>query len=759
MTDKQEPASPSPSPPGAPDVWTTIRFLSRSIQSRLGLKVAIAVFASILTVESLILVPSYLRYEQDLLTRLEHAGRSILLSNFRSRDHTDNQTLLMYGNILLREPELVGGAVYRPDGELLGQFGEPPEIAPEASVSKKQSVDGKRLDVIWRADSTGLGHDIVGRLDASWIADKLDAFVLRVAALVILISVVVCGTTMLIVGHLVLRPVMHLRRGVAGAEADPDRPDRYTLEAEGDDELHSVMRAFNRMINTIAQKIDEVTTARHQLEALNSDLERRVEERTSNLQESNRRLEQEIAERKRAEERIRHESLHDSLTGLTNRRSLTDRLDQALERAKRSPESRFAVILINLSRFRVVNDSLGHAAGDALLCDVAARLTTILRGSDTLARSGGDEFCLLADNVGSQDDVLSLVGRVEQVFKTAFSVRGEEITCGITIGIEVCAGGSLRPEQLLQNAKVALQHARQLGSLHAVFEPSMGSTAPGVLMLESELRRALDDPGSFLLHYQPVVTLETGELVGFEALVRWKGPDGNLVSPGEFIPLAEDTGLIIPLGRWVLEEGLRQLALWQSAYDLPEGFSVAFNVSGRQLQDPRFVAEVTENLERYRLNPKTVKLEVTESALLTNPVGARAMLQDLKALGVALAIDDFGTGYSSLSYLRTFPFDLLKIDRSFVLAMTESDEGKAIVRTIIDLAEVLRMSTVAEGVETEEDLEILRSFGCQFAQGFFYDRPLGLEEAERRLTDLTQKQLDTKPSGVDDVSDRFDKAS
>ena len=719
--------------PQSKGIWSRLRLWTQSVRSRLGFKIATAVFCSILAVELMILIPSYFRYEEDLLARLEHAGRSIMLPGFRQQAHADDRDLLLLGRLLLKDTELTGGSIYRPDGALIGSFGEVPTITPSQRRSTLLTHDAERLEVVWHAVDTGIPFDLVARLDASWIAEKLDGFILRIAGLVLMISFVVCGTAMLFVGHLVLQPIVRLHRAVAAAEAQPDRPDRHIIEATGRDELQSVIRSFNRMIQKIAATLRDESEARDALEGMNQSLEARVVARTKDLQEINTRLEREVAERKQAEARVSHEALHDSTTGLANRRLLVDRIGRALTRSRRDPDVRFAVILINLSRFRILNEGLGHAAGDVLLTEVAGRLRMLVRDNDTLARMAGDEFCLVAEGIGSIEELAVLVKRVEQAFKSPFKVLGEEIVSGATAGVAFSDADSSRSEKLLQQAKIAMQRARDLGRFYTVFEEAMEIASPGTLRLESDLRRALDRPDSFELHYQPVMRLDSEELTGFEALVRWRPDEGKLVSPGTFIPLAEDTGLIVPLGRWVLNEGIRQLSSWRESLRLPDDFSVAINVSGRQLQGRRFVEEVEEALSRHRVPPASVKLEATESSLLKNPAEARTNLNALKELGVGLAIDDFGTGYSSLSYLRLFPFDILKIDQSFVRAMSDSVEGEGMVKAILEIAGLLNMATVAEGVETERDRDILRRLGCPLAQGYYYDPPLVKEQAEHRL--------------------------
>jgi diguanylate cyclase (GGDEF)-like protein/PAS domain S-box-containing protein len=448
-----------------------------------------------------------------------------------------------------------------------------------------------------------------------------------------------------------------------------------------------------------------------------------------------------ITERKQAEQQLLHHALHDNLTGLPNRALFMDRLQQAIERSKRITGYRFAVLFMDLDRFKVLNDSLGHIVGDQLLIAIARRLESCLRSVDTIARLGGDEFTVLLEGIHDSDGACHLAERIHQALQAPFNLDGQEVFTSVSIGIALNEADCDRPEDLLRNADTAMYRAKTLGrSRHALFDTAMHKRAVALLQLETDLRRAVAISASplqlqeFRIHYQPIVALETGKISGFEALVRWQHPERGLISPTEFIPLAEDTGLIVPLGQWILTEACRQLQQWQQQFspDLP--LSVSVNLSTKQFTQPNLLDQISHLLhhsEPQRADWKVnLKLEITESAIMENPEMAKTMLEQLKAMGVQLLIDDFGTGYSSLSYLHRFPIDTVKIDQSFISHMSTDSESAEIVRAIVSLAHNLGMNVIAEGVELAEQLRQLRSLGAEYGQGFFFAKPLDREEVE-----------------------------
>lgn len=451
-----------------------------------------------------------------------------------------------------------------------------------------------------------------------------------------------------------------------------------------------------------------------------------------------------ITERKQAEHQLLHHALHDNLTGLANRALFMDRLQQAIERSKRIPGYKFAVLFMDLDRFKVLNDSLGHIVGDQLLVAIARRLESCLRAIDTIARLGGDEFTILLEGIRDAEDACFLAERIHFALEAPFSLSGQEVFTSVSIGIALNETEYDRPEDLLRNADTAMYRAKTLGrSRHALFDTAMHKRAVALLQLETDLRRALTAShnafGSqeFRIQYQPIVALETGKISGFEALVRWHHPERGLISPSEFIPLAEDTGLIVPLGEWILTEACRQLRQWQQQFTSDFALSISVNLSTKQFSQPCLIEQVRQLVNHPELKPShlrlNLKLEITESAIMENPETAQSMLEQLKAMGVQLLIDDFGTGYSSLSHLHRFPIDTVKIDQSFISHMSTDSESAEIVRAIVSLAHNLGMNVIAEGIEMAEQLHQLRSLGAEYGQGYLFAKPLNSEEAEKLM--------------------------
>lgn len=424
-----------------------------------------------------------------------------------------------------------------------------------------------------------------------------------------------------------------------------------------------------------------------------------------------------ITQRKLIEEQLLHDAFHDSLTGLANRALFMSRLYHSLQLIKRCEDYTFAVLFLDLDRFKVINDSLGHIVGDQLLIAIAQRLQTCLRCSDTFARLGGDEFAILLEN---SNNTTAIAERIQQELKLPFNLNGQQIFATASIGVILNTTDYERPEDLLRDADTAMYRAKAGGrSRHQVFDISMHDQVVTLLHLENDLRRAIENC-ELQLHYQPIVSLGSEKIVGFEALVRWQHPTRGFISPTEFIPLAEDTGLIVPLGSWVLREACRQLRTWQMQFAVP--LTISVNLSVKQFAQLNLVEQISHILNETNLDPSSLKLELTES-LLMEPESVTSILLQLKALGVCLSLDDFGTGYSSLNYLHRFPIDILKIDRSFI-SISNSSEKWQIVRAIAMLADSLGMDVIAEGVETKEQLAQLKALKCKYGQGYLFSKPV-----------------------------------
>lgn len=432
-------------------------------------------------------------------------------------------------------------------------------------------------------------------------------------------------------------------------------------------------------------------------------------------------------ERKQAEEQLVHDAFHDALTGLPNRVLFMKRLEEAIRRAQKQENYLFAVLFLDLDRFKVINDSLGHLIGDQLLVAIARRLETCLRLGDTVARLGGDEFTILLNQIQNTEDATRVADRIQEALMLPFDLSGHEVFTAGSIGIAVSTTGYDKPEDLLRDADTTMYRAKALGKgRFEVFDGAMLAQARAQLQLETDLRKALDRQ-EFRLHYQPIVALNSGRIAGFEALVRWQHPLRGLVCPAEFIPLAEETGLIVPLGWWILREACHNIRLWQMQFPAAVPLTVSVNFSGKQFLQPNVVEQICLTLKETGLDASSLGLEITESALMENVESASTTLNQLRSQGVNLFLDDFGTGYSSLSHLHRFPFNTLKIDRSFISRMGEDGENAEIVRTIVALAHNLSMSVTAEGVETATQLAQLSAFKCEYGQGYLFSKPLSFE--------------------------------
>jgi diguanylate cyclase (GGDEF)-like protein/PAS domain S-box-containing protein len=437
---------------------------------------------------------------------------------------------------------------------------------------------------------------------------------------------------------------------------------------------------------------------------------------------------QDVSARRRAEAELYHNAYHDSLTQLSNRAHFDEQLARAIARVQRHPQQRFAVMYLDFDRFKLVNDSLGHRAGDELLVNVGRRLRAMLRPTDVLARLGGDEFAILVEDLARQRDAIDLAERVHRELEKPIKLGAMDVTVSASIGITFSTNNYQTSDQIIRDADIAMYKAKSRGKAqYAVFDSSLHRHVSEQLQLEQELRRALGQ-GQLMLEYQPICTLADRKLTGFEALVRWNHPERGMLEPASFIPVAEETGLIVPLGNWVLSEACRQMGQWRSIRNGSE-LGMSENVTSLQLPHPDFVSQVGRALQAAEMRPSQLTLEVTESVLMNGIENAVTTLAALRQMGVTLSIDDFGTGYSSLSYLATLPIDALKIDRSFIDRMSREAEGSEIVKAIFKLGQALSKKVYAEGIETGTQLALLQELGCEFGQGFLLSRPVGAESA------------------------------
>ena len=437
---------------------------------------------------------------------------------------------------------------------------------------------------------------------------------------------------------------------------------------------------------------------------------------------------QDVSARRRAEAELYHNAYHDNLTQLSNRVHFDEQLNRAIARVQRHPDQRFAVMYLDFDRFKMVNDSLGHKAGDELLVNVARRLKAMLRPTDVLARLGGDEFAILVEDLNRQRDAVDLTERIQTELQKPVRLGTMEVAVSASIGITFSTNNYQSSDQIIRDADIAMYKAKSKGKAqYALFDSSLHRHVAEQLQLENELRRALGG-GQIFLEYQPICTLRDRKLQGFEALVRWNHPERGQLEPATFIPVAEETGLIVPLGNWVLSEACRQMREWRTIRDSDE-LRMSVNVSSLQLTHPDFVSHVGRALQANDMKPGQLTLEVTESVLMEGIENAVTTLNALRQMGVQLSIDDFGTGYSSLSYLATLPIDALKIDRSFIERMSRESDGNEIVKAIFKLGQSLNKEVYAEGIETGTQLALLQELGCEFGQGFLLSRPVNANRA------------------------------
>ena len=434
-------------------------------------------------------------------------------------------------------------------------------------------------------------------------------------------------------------------------------------------------------------------------------------------------------------DRFLYEALHDSLTGLPNRTKFNEVLTDAIKKSIRLKTVKFAVLFLDLDRFKVINDSLGHLVGDKLLVETSRRLQSCLRPYDVVARFGGDEFTIFVNEAKTNENIIEIAERLQTEISTAFKIDGHEIFTTASIGITLSDYEYTKPEDILRDADTAMYQAKATGKARSkLFHKAMHTNNVNLLQVENDLRRAIERQ-EFRVFYQPIVNLKTKSVTEFESLIRWEHPENGLIMPCDFIPLAEETGLIIPMGRWVLEESCRQIKKWEKKFVFSSPPSISVKLSAKQLMNSEVYDHIKEIIEQSAISPHSLKLEVTESMVMENAELALKILSDLCNLGIRISSDDFGTGYSSLSYLHRFPFHRLKIDRSFISKMDQDEKSEEIVRTIILLSKNLSMDVVAEGIETEKQLQRLVGLGCAYGQGYLFSRPLTVAGIENFMVD------------------------
>jgi len=713
------------------------RYLGAMRRCRLCKFLAAAIFAAIFAVELAILIPSYQGYRKDLLDRLDFAGlaavRTVLDVAPALRDDmsltrvpTSSETALILSVAAMRSKSiggtpLVGGLLFNDMGMQVGQFGMTPSLIPSDGRQSAMPSGQPYYDVVWTPEQHGLPYTVVGRLDASHVPGQLTAFVFRILGLVLIISLVVCGATMLIFGRYVLSPLLALDARLKAAGNAPEEAASRPLVPLRNDELGDVVKAFNQATVRVADTLGALRQSRSALASANEMLEHKVADRTRELTEANAALTAEVEERKRAMAKADYLANHDPLTDLPNRHLFTDLLQHEMGIARRQ-DTPLALTLLDIDNFKDINDTLGHEVGDALLKQTADRLRRSVREHDTVARLGGDEFAIIQTCLDAAELSASQARRLLKVLGEPYPIGDKMIAAPASIGIAMFPADAADSETLQKNVELAMYRAKQERGTFAYYDQGLDEEVRRRRTLEQEMRIALEK-GQYQLHYQPKHAFAGGKVAGAEALIRWQHPDRGMISPGEFIPIAERTGLIAGIGEWALFEAARQFRDFEAAEGLAP-VAVAVNLSAVQLRDRDIPKLVRQVLEDTRLPPARLELEITESVVMDDVRQTVEVLEALNAIGIGLSIDDFGTGYSSLSYLRQLPVNKMKIDRAFVMDVDTSGDAAVIARAIVGLGQSLNLKIVAEGVETAAQYAYLKGIGCTEAQGFYLSRPL-----------------------------------
>ncbi|GAB5388678.1 MAG: hypothetical protein Alpg2KO_16460 [Alphaproteobacteria bacterium] len=707
------------------------------LRRQLSLRLALMVFASIAIIATAVLIPGWLSHKADVVTALQRASLAEMHTGF-AKTPGDLPAIAD----LPDGTAVVGYAVYGKHGNLIKTVGEAPEELTWDLVLFGEgfaNAAGSRIETAWPMETTGLPISVIARIDDSMVTEALIGFLIRTGGLIFAVAFCVVAITMVIFDRLVLQPVFQIKEKLKQATLYPESGKYFKVEHDRQDEVGDLLNAYNTMVMRMTDYVGEIKAAKSATQAMNQELEQKVEQRTEEIESKNQQLRREMQERQEAEAKLLHAAYHDPLTGLPNREAFTRHVQNAIDSMKDTGDDHWAVVLFNLDRFRLINETLGADGGNDVLEKVGLRLKMAARGGDMVARFGSDDFAIHIRNIDSLETAKRAAARIQKSLEQPIEVDGREVFCSASVGLAIANRRYEMGESLLQDAGVAVGRAKARGrGRFEIFQRQMRIDGGHMLKLEGELRQALSFRGDvedhpLRLHYQPIIELQTGQIKGFEALMRWYHAERGMISPTEFIPLAEETGLIAEVGDLAMQQAVRDVHHWRQTMPGGENLYVTVNVSAPQLAEKDFIDKLNNLLSEANLPSQAIKLEVTESVVMEEPDQALRVFDKLRGSGIELAIDDFGTGYSSLSHLRQFPFTHLKVDRCFIKEIDTDRESFEIVRTIADLAATMDMVLVAEGVENEQVAWKLKQLNCKLAQGYHFSRPLSAEDCEELM--------------------------
>lgn len=701
-----------------------------NFKSKLSRKVLLAVFISILVVEAIILIPSYKNYEKDELLRLEQANLYALKTTLY--DYSNKLTELKPGELkkILSHTDITGIKIYSEGKEILA-FGEIP-LNPENKLSRLEhwynsfrDEDGNRYEILW--DNKDLASDkyiVKARLDSSEINSKLLSFVLRILGLVLIIATFVTITAMISLRSIILNPLLTLRSKLLDAGKHPENLSAINLPKNRHDEMTDIYSNFNTMINRISEGLLEIKKVNKDLEMANTNLEDKVKKRTEEIANTNTKLLSEIEERKKYEDKLVQLTNYDVNTGLANKNSFMGRLKDLITDLD-SEDLSIAAFVIDLNNYNQIVDAYNPNIANLFITKIVERISSYVSGINLAARIENNQIAVVLDPYSNIDICTVAIDNLIKAFSEPVEIGQHKIITTINMGVSIYPNDATDPNILYSNAITALNRAKELHkNNYQYYKTEMNKNIKVRQDILTDLYKALENK-EFYLVFQPKVNLKLKKVIGAEALIRWQHPTKGEINPDDFISVAEESGLIINIGKWVIEEVVRQIYEW-NLNDLTD-FQISLNLSPVQFRQPDLTRFIKNVIDTYSINKGLLELEITESTIAENIESAKFTLENLSNLGVKISIDDFGTGYSSMGYLKHLPVDIIKIDKSFIETILESENDKKIVQAIVGLGHTLDLKVVAEGVETKQQEEIVSQLDCDYSQGFYYSKPLKLE--------------------------------